>query len=92
MQSDVWTMSTGVNHARKLSDYADSELPRFHAARPTLRETTRCNAIAHVIYTSRTNRFHVNCPARRTHRHFDYLSTETQLRPIGTVTTSFFFR
>ena len=35
------------------------------------RETTRSNAIAHVIYTNRTNRFRVNCPARRTHRHFE---------------------
>ena len=41
-----------------------SELP------PAPPPTTRSNAIAHVIYTSRTNRFPVNCPARRTHRHF----------------------
>ena len=64
-----------------LSDYADcrgmSELlsapPATVSARQpstSERETTRSNAIAHVIYTNRTNRFRVNCPARRTHRHF----------------------
>ena len=63
-----------------LSDYADcrgmSELlsapPATVGARQpstSERETTR-GAIAHVIYTNRTNRFRVNCPARRTHRHF----------------------
>ena len=64
MQPDVWEMSTGVHHA-----------PHLRAAlrAPHHRETTRSNAIAHVIYTSRTNRFPVNCPARRTHRHFDYI-------------------
>ena len=61
--ADVWETSTGVHHAPHL------------CARPPvtveqLRETTRSIAIAHVISTSRTNRFPVNCPARRTHRHF----------------------
>ena len=45
-------------------------LRRLQRSTTYLRETTRSNAIAHVIYTSRTNRRHVNCPARRTHRHF----------------------
>ena len=74
MQPDIWTMSTGVIMPG-LSDFADcrcmSELPPAPpATMDQLRETTRSNAIAHVIYTSRTNRFPVNCPARRTHRHF----------------------
>ena len=63
-----------------LSDYADcrcrlmSELPSAPTATvDQLSETTRSNAIAHVIYTSRINRFPINCPARRTHRHFVYL-------------------
>ena len=46
MQQDVWEMSTGVHHA-----------PHLRAAPPP--STTRSNAIAHVIYTSRTNRFPV---------------------------------
>ena len=75
MQPDVWAMSTGVNHARAVGLCADcrgmSELPsRPPTTVDQLRETTGSNAIAHVIYTSRTNRFPVNCPARRTHRHF----------------------
>ncbi len=57
---------------RGLSDYADcrgmSELPPIESMRAAvdqLRETTRSNAIAHVIYTSRTNIFPVNSTVRR---------------------------
>ena len=39
-----------------------------HYAPPT--STTRSNAIAHVIYTIAGQIFPINCPARRTHRHF----------------------
>ena len=53
MQPDVWTMSTGVIMPG-LSDYADyrcmSEFPPEPPATiAQLRETTRSNAIAHVI-------------------------------------------
>ena len=84
MQPDVWTMSIGVIMPG-LSDYADcrcmSELPPAPpATMGQLRETTRSKAIAHVIYTCRTNRFPVNCPARRTHRHVLSNTPHRQLR------------
>ena len=48
-----------------------SELPSAPTATvDQLRETTRSNAIAHVINTSRINRFPVNCPACRMRNFF----------------------
>ena len=61
MQPDVWTMSTGVNHARAvgLCGLSRNVWVALHAARHrrpvNLRETTRSDAIAHVTYISRTN-------------------------------------
>ena len=75
MQLDVWTMSTSVNYARavglcRLSRNVSVAITGARQPSTSERETTRSNAIAHVIYTNRTNRFCVNYPARRTHRHF----------------------
>ena len=78
-----------------LSDYADCRcMSELSLAPPAtigqLRETTRSNATAHVIYTSRTNKFPVNCLARRTHRVIDtsHLIVTTWLLDRTSVTLS----